>query len=333
MTEKKLESRTIGDKLISITAPAYNEVKCLEELCDRIKSSIEKITKTYEIVIVDNSSSDGSASLLRQLSANDPRIKYVRLSRNFGHFGGIIAGMEHCSGDIVITMDADLQHPPEVIPQFLEEWCKGYNIVGTKKRKSSKTNRLRHLFNQMCYNGLGKITGIPLTSHQSDFRLLDRSALSALLSLPEKDKFLRGLVHWIGFTQTHIEYEVEPRRSGRTKISVISEMSFAINGMISFSILPLRLLSILGFSVAFLSFLGALVTLVGWLAGLYETPDPGWLTLAVGIYFIGGVHLIGIGFLGEYVGQTLKETRRRPSFIVVESTAQVARVRKTIKPS
>ena len=142
MTEEKIENRTIGDKLISITAPAFNEVKCLEELCDRIKNSIEKITKSYEIVIVDNNSSDGSASLLRQLSADDPRIKYVRLSRNFGHFGGIIAGMEHCSGDIIITMDADLQHPPKVLPKLLDEWCKGYNIVGTRKRKSDRKRAL-----------------------------------------------------------------------------------------------------------------------------------------------------------------------------------------------
>jgi len=319
--DNQLKNRSIGDKIISITAPAFNEAESLEELCKRIRISIEKITENYEIVIVDNDSSDCSLEILRRLGTEESRIKYVKLSRNFGHYGGIIAGMEHCSGDIIITMDADLQHPPEVLPNLLEEWCKGYNIIGTRKKKSKKTSALRHSFNQMCYKGLGRVIGFPLTSHQSDFRLLDRSAMRAIILLPEKDKFLRGLAHWIGFTQTSIEYEVEPRRFGKTKISVLSELSFAINGMISFSVFPLRFVSIMGFIVAFSAFFGALITLVGWLSGIYETPRPGWLTIAIGVYFIGGVQLIGIGLLGEYLGQTLKETRKRPSFVVVESTA------------
>jgi len=335
LSEKNSKNRTLDDKLVSITAPAYNEAKCLGELCVRIQESVEKITDNYEIVIVDNDSGDGSLSLLRQLGADNPRIKYVRLSRNFGHQGGIIAGMEHCAGDIIITMDADLQHPPEVIPSLLHEWCLGYNVVGTKKKKSNKTSALRHLFNRTCYKGLGFLIGFPLSSHQSDFRLLDRSAMMALLSLPEKEKFLRGLAHWIGFTQTSVEYEVSPRFSGKTKISVLSELSFAINGMVSFSILPLRFLSIFGIVVAFGAFMGAIITLFGWLFGIYETPPPGWLTIAIGVYFIGGVQLIGMGFLGEYLAQTLKETRRRPSFIAVESTTQKtdAQVHKEFTPT
>lgn len=322
--DNKLKNRSIGDKIISITAPAFNEAESLEELCNRIKISLENFTKNYEIVIVDNDSSDNSAQLLHQLATVDSRIKYVRLSRNFGHYGGIIAGMEHCSGDIIITMDADLQHPPEVLPNLLDEWCKGYNIVGTRKRKSRKTSALRHSFNQMCYRGLGRIIGFPLTSHQSDFRLLDKSAMRAIIALPEKDKFLRGLAHWIGFTQTSIEYEVQPRQFGKTKISILSLLSFAINGMISFSLFPLRIVSIMGLLVAFSAFFGAIITFIGWLSGIYETPPPGWFTIAIGVYFIGGVQLIGIGLLGEYLGQTLKEARKRPSFVVVESTARNA---------
>ncbi len=325
MTSVNLKTRTLKDRLISITAPAFNEQESLGELCKRVKKSIDPLTDNYEIIIVDNNSSDGSLALLRSLSASDSRIKYVRLSKNFGHFGGLIAGMEHCSGDIIITMDADLQHPPEMIPKFLAEWCNGYNVVGTRKKKNSRTGKLRHFFNQIYYKGLGRVIGFPLIDHQSDFRLLDRSALLALISLPEKNKFLRGLTHWVGFAQTSIEYEVEPRRFGKTKINIFSLFSFAISGLVSFSIFPLRLLSLFGFSVAFAAFLFAIVTLVGWLIGIFPTPDRGWLTLAIGIYFIGGVQLIGMGLLGEYIGQTLRETRARPAFIVEESTTQVVK--------
>ena len=189
MISESVKTRDLSDQLISITAPAYNEYDSLIELCNRIQECLNPLTTNYEIIIVDNHSTDGSLELLRKMVASDSRLKYVRLSKNFGHFGGIIAGMEHCSGDIIITMDADLQHPPEVIPEFLSQWCQGYNVVGTRKRTNTQSSKIRHLINQACYKGLGWLIGFPLIDHQSDFRLLDRAALSSILALPENVNF------------------------------------------------------------------------------------------------------------------------------------------------
>lgn len=308
--------RSLAGKLISITAPALNEGQNIETLCLRIASALAPLTETYEIIIVDNASSDDSMATLRRLCKEDPRIKFVLLSRNFGHQGGILAGMHHCAGDIVVTMDADLQHPPEVIPQLLREWEKGYDVVGTQKRATAYTHPLRKMFNTIFYKGVGKSIGIPLTQHQSDFRLLDRTALNALLSLPEREKFLRGLSHWIGFSQSSIEFDPAPREHGETKFRFLGLVAFAIHGVVSFTVLPLRAFTVLGLIVSALALTNAAYLLIDWTLGASQEPPPGWLTLATGVYFLGGLQLMGIGVLGEYLALNLTETRRRPSFIV-----------------
>lgn len=311
--------RSLAGKLISVTAPALNEEDNLEALCQQIAEALSPLTENYEIVIADNASSDNSHALLQRLSAKDPRIKYVRLSRNFGHQGGLIAGMHHCAGDIIITMDADLQHPPKVIPELLEQWQKGFDVVGTQKQAVGYTTPLRLLLNHIFYKVVGRSTGIPLTQHQSDFRLLDRAALNALLALPEREKFLRGLCHWIGFRQTSVEFKPSARQFGRTKFRFMGLMAFAIHGVVSFSVLPLRLFTITGLIVAALALGNAAYLIFDWLFGLSTEPPAGWLTLATGVYFLGGLQLVGIGVLGEYLALTLVESRRRPSFIVADA--------------
>ncbi|HAD88146.1 MAG TPA: glycosyltransferase [Rhodospirillaceae bacterium] len=312
--------RSIAGKLISITAPALNEGENLAALCRRITAALTPITHNFEIVIADNASSDDTLPQLRRLSAEDPRVKYVRLSRNFGHQGGLIAGMHHCAGEIVITMDADLQHPPEVLPKLLERWEEGFDVVGTRKRPSGYTNPVRQVLNSVFYRVVGKSIGIPLTQHQSDFRLLDRAALNALLALPERQKFLRGLSHWIGFPQTSIEFEPSARQFGKTKFRFLGLLAFAIHGVISFSVFPLRLFTVIGMIVAALALGNAAYLIVDWLTDASGEPPPGWLTLATGVYFLGGLQLVGIGVLGEYLALTLVESRRRPSFIVAEAS-------------
>ncbi|PIW26380.1 MAG: glycosyltransferase [Rhodospirillales bacterium CG15_BIG_FIL_POST_REV_8_21_14_020_66_15] len=315
--------RPLAGKLISITAPALNEVENLRPLCARIKAALEPLTDNFEIVIVDNASKDGSADLLRELSAEDPRIKFVLLSRNFGHQGGLIAGMCHCAGDLVITMDADLQHPPEVIPDLVDKWRQGFDVVGTQKRPTDYTNPFRRSANALFYKVVGKIIGIPLSQHQSDFRLLDRCALDTLLALPEREKFLRGLTHWIGFRQTSVLFNPAPREHGQTKFRFFGLVAFAIHGLVSFTVLPLRLFTIVGIFMAFLALLNAGYLVFVWIFGASNEPPPGWLTLATGVYFLGGLQLMGIGVLGEYLALTLEEARRRPTFIVADANTKM----------
>lgn len=313
------KQRDINNKLISITAPALNEGDNLEDLFERIIKAIEKITKNFEIVIVDNGSSDKSRELLKSYSSKDDRIKYVFLSKNFGHQGGLIAGMAHCSGDIIITMDADLQHPPEVIPELLEKWKEGYDVVGTIKHSNDYTHPIRRISNRIFYKLIGIFTGIPLSQHQSDFRLLDKKALDALLSLPEREKFLRGLSYWIGFNQTSISFYPSARSQGDSKFNTWKLIGFALHGVISFTSIPLRIFTFIGFFIAIISMINAGYIFFDWLFNKDGISPPGWLTLATGIYFLGGIQLIGLGVVGEYLAQNLVETRKRPSFIVQET--------------
>jgi polyisoprenyl-phosphate glycosyltransferase len=321
------QPRNLSDKLISITAPAFNEEENVKELCESIRSNLTPISENYEIVLVDNGSTDQTLAIIKEMAINDARIKYVSLSRNFGHQGGLLAGMHHCLGDIVITMDADLQHPPKVLPELLDKWCEGYDVVGTTKRSTNYTGIGRIILNNIFYKYVGHSIGIPLSQHQSDFRLLDKTALNALLSLPEKEKFIRGLTYWIGFRQTSLEFEPAIRMRGKTKFNFLGLITFAIHGLVSFSSLPLRIFTIIGLVIALAAFINAGYFFLSWIFNNDSSAPPGWWTLAAGIYFLGGLQLVGIGVIGEYLAQNLIETRRRPSFIVKESTASSLEVK------
>lgn len=316
-----VKRRISSEVLISVTAPAFNEELNLRLFCERLKKNLDPITVNYEIIIVENGSTDDSYALLRELSREDSRVKYVQLSRNFGSQGGLIAGMTHSTGDVVITMDADLQHPPEVIPRLIDCWCEGFDIVGTRKKSVEYTGRIRRWTSRLFYRVMSDVTGLSLSDQQSDFRLLDRVALDAILALPEKDKFLRGLSNWVGFRQTSIDYVPEVRKFGYTKFGFLSLIAFALHGLVSFTALPLRIFSFVGLLVSLFALLNALYLLCIWLFDIGSEPPSGWLTLGTGIYFLGGLQLLGIGMLGEYLAQNLIESRRRPNFIVLESTA------------
>ena len=314
------KKRTLEGKLITITAPAWNENDNLTELCNQIIHYVKKKTNNYEVIIVENGSSDKSLELLKNLNKKNKKIHYIKLSRNFGYYGGLVAGMEYSSGDIVITMDADLQHPPDLIPTMIEKWEEGFDIVGTIKIKNIQYGRLRSFFNFIYYKTLEIFSGISKEYHNSDYRLLDRKALNSLISLPEKQKYLRGLTSWIGYNSIIIPFKVPLRFAGDSKYSIIGLFSVAVSGILSFSIIPLRLISLLGLIISIICSIITFYTLLDWYFVISNKPPPGWMTLLVGIYFIGGIQLISIGLLGEYLGQTLTETRKRPSYIIDETT-------------
>ena len=308
---------------LSVVFPVYNEEENLGPLYHRVVAALAtKDVNNYELIFVDNGSYDRSLEIIKTLVERDVRVRYVSLSRNFGYQGGLFAGMSYARGEAVITMDADLQHPPELLPEMIALWGNGFEVVFTTKRNYHLSGwRYRQV--QIFYWVISKISGVKLSFGQSDFRLLDRKVVDTLLSIREYRKFLRGMVDWVGFRQAALEYDVANRHSGQSKFSYRSLMSFALDGILSFSSLPLRWILLAGIILASLSFLYTLFALILGVFvffGLWDVAPPGWATLAVAITFLGGTQLIAVGVLGEYIGRIYEQIKGRPVFIVRETS-------------
>ncbi|MBF0139227.1 MAG: glycosyltransferase family 2 protein [Magnetococcales bacterium] len=313
----------IPSPLLSVVVPLYNEEDNVGELYQRLRHVMQEMQQNYELVLVDNGSVDQTLSLIKALRRDDPHVHYVSLSRNYGHQGGLMAGLHRASGDVVISMDGDLQHPPELIPQLMQKWREGYEVVFTLKREDPSQSHRRRWINQTFYRFISYLSGLNLTGGQSDFRLMDRRALDAMNSLPEYGKFLRGLSHWIGFRQIGVVFDVDERFAGHSKFQFSELLRFGLSGIFSFSVVPLRVFSILGLVMAFLSLLHVVYSLSRaiYLDLIGSPVVAGYPTLVTGIFFLGGLQLIGIGLLGEYVGRVLDEVKQRPLYIVRESSA------------
>lgn len=307
-----------SNPLVSVAFPVFNEAENLETLHAEVTRALEMTGLAFELIFVDNGSTDASLSIIKRLSETDPRVEFVSLSRNFGHQGALLAGISHAQGEAVITMDADLQHPPALLPDMVRLWQEGFEVVFTRKRRYPvRGMRLRQV--KLFYWLMSKWSGLHLAFGQSDFRLLDRKVFEVFLRMPEARKFLRGLVEWVGFRQTGLEYDPLPRHAGESKFPFRALVSFAVDGIISFSLLPLRWSLGLGFIVASMSFVyGIAMVVMGLLnyAGMSVPLPPGWATLVVSILFLSGIQLIAIGMLGEYVGRIFEQTKGRPEFIV-----------------
>jgi polyisoprenyl-phosphate glycosyltransferase len=313
-------------RLLSVVTPAYNEAEGLPQLVKELGGVLPALADDHEIIVVDDGSTDDTEAVLARLHAADGRIRYLSLSRNFGHQPALLAGLEHARGDVVVTMDADLQHPPELLPEMVERWRSGDDVVYTTKAHASRSLSFqRRLLMRVGYAVLRFVSGMKLEFGQSDFRLLDRAVVDALVSMPERDKFLRGLVDWIGFRQTGIEYEPRARFAGTEKYTFRQLLRLVTTGVFSFSILPLRLFTMFGMTIALLSMAyGVVAVIAGAYALIAHDPTvspPGWATLAAAITFLGGIQLIGIGLLGEYLGRVYDETKARPTYVVRAGSA------------
>jgi dolichol-phosphate mannosyltransferase len=308
--------------MISVISPIFNEADNLEELYRRVKGALESINEEFEFILVENGSTDRSLEIIKSIRAQDSRIKFISLSRNFGHQGAILAGLHFASGDAVISLDGDLQHPPELIPELIALWRKEYDVVFTTKRLGKEEKGVNLLAKRGFYKFISSIADVKLTYGQSDFRLLDRKVVNVLLQFSERNKFLRGIVQWVGFSQIGIEYEVSPRKRGESKFSLRNYLSFAFDGIFSFSIIPLRIFLWLGLTVAgFCGLYAIYYFIMGMITLLYPERNllpPGSATITVSILFLGGVQLIGIGCLGEYIGRIYSQVKERPDFIVRE---------------
>jgi polyisoprenyl-phosphate glycosyltransferase len=300
----------------SIVAPVYNEVQGLERFHERCSSVIASTGQACELVYVDDGSRDGSWEVLESISARDPQVRLVRLSRNFGHQVAISAGLASATGDTVTVIDADLQDPPEAIPIMIDRWRDGADIVYAVRSMRKGDSRFKLASATAFYRVLRWLAEVEVPIDAGDFRLMSRRAVEALLDMPEHDRYMRGMVAWIGYETATVEYERDARIAGETKYPLSKMIRLALDGIIGFSMRPLRLATWLGLLVSVVAF--ALVVILVVLRSLGHVPVQGWTSLAVLVLLIGGVQLVTIGVMGEYIGRIYNEVRGRPLFLIRE---------------
>jgi len=299
---------------ISIIVPIFNEENNLEELFNRLVSSVSNITANYEIIFVNDGSSDSSINKIIEFAKVNKSIRYISFSRNFGHQVAISAGIDKCKGKTVVIIDGDLQDPPELIPDLYAKYQEGYNVVYAKRKSRKGESFLKKLTAKMFYRILSRITSIEIPLDTGDFRLFDDKILKNLRIMPEKHKFIRGQISWLGFKQTFIEYDRDSRKHGETKFTYRKMANFAVDGITSFSSFPLKIVTFLGFSVSFIALLIILYALYS--KFIMDRVITGWTSLLISSMFIGGVQLISIGIIGEYISRINSEVKNRPLYII-----------------
>ena len=313
-----------GVPMLSIVVPCMNEEAVLFETHQRLVQVLHGAGIFFELVYVDDGSTDSTPSILRALQQQDTRVRVIRFSRNFGHQIAITAGLEHAGGDAVVVIDADLQDPPEVIMEFLKKWEEGNEVVyGVRTERDGET-AFKLWTAKIFYRFINRLSDTRIPLDAGDFRLLDRNVVDALLSMPERDRYVRGMISWLGFSQCAVPYRRAARTAGVTKFSLWRMLHFATDGVVSFSVLPLRLASWTGFLASGLALLG--ITAVVFekylhVAGLVH----GWSSTVIAVLFMGGVQLVCLGIIGEYVGRAYGEVKRRPLYIVQERIGFEAR--------
>jgi polyisoprenyl-phosphate glycosyltransferase len=297
--------------LVSVVAPVYNEEDLLDEFYARTCAALTGLP--FELVLVDDGSTDGTPLRLEQLAASDPRVRVVFLSRNFGHQTALTAGLDHARGDAVVMLDADLQDPPELITTMLDHWRAGCDVIYAVREHRQGESRFKLSTAKWFYKLFDKLAQVELQSNSGDFRLLDRRPLDALLSMRERNRFLRGMTVWVGYTQAAVPYRRDSRYAGETKYTVSKMLRFSLDAISSFSHRPLQLATLLGFAISTLAFVAIPVVIVLRILGSYL---PGFSALTIVVLLLGGIELIAIGIIGEYVGRIYDEVKGRPLYLV-----------------
>lgn len=300
----------------SIVVPVYNEENVLTEFYNRATSVLKSMEGRYEIIFINDGSIDSSLNILKELHAKDSYVKVINFSRNFGHQLAITAGMDKSRGNAVIVMDSDLQDPPEVIMNLVEKWREGYDVVYAIRETRKGETLFKKLTATFFYRLIKKITNEDIQADVGDFRLMDKKVIRALQTIREKHRFIRGLVSWVGFKQTGITYIRNERFAGETKYPFKKMLKFAIDGITSFSFLPLQLAMYAGVIISFLSFVcGLYILCLRIITGQFI---PGIAGILVSVLFLGGIQLLFLGLIGEYIGRMYDEIKRRPLYIVQE---------------
>lgn len=303
--------------LISVIVPCYNEEQVIVETNRQLVAALAALDELdFEIVYVDDGSADKTVELLRAIQNGDKHARVVLLSRNFGHQLAVSAGLEHAAGDAVVIIDADLQDPPEVIPEMVARWRDGYHVVYGMRTDRPGETAFKLWTAKLFYRFINRLSKVQIPLDVGDFRLLDRKVVDVLLAMPERDRFLRGMVSWIGFRQVAVMYARAERRAGESKYPLLKMLQFAADGVLSFSLTPLRMALWVGFLSIGLAFAGILYALI---IRLY-TNDwvRGWTSIFTAVLFIGGAQLVTLGIIGEYIGRIYAEVKRRPLYVVEE---------------
>jgi polyisoprenyl-phosphate glycosyltransferase len=302
---------------LSVVAPVFNEEAILHELYRRLSAVLDGAGLDWELVLINDGSRDRSPEIMRELHAADPRVKVINFARNFGHQVAITAGADYASGEAVAIIDADLQDPPEVLLDLLAKWREGYEVVYAVRSERKGETFFKEFTAKAFYRIIYKITDISIPMDTGDFRLMDRKVVQALRTMREKHRFMRGMSVWVGFKQTGVHYVRAERYAGVTKYPLKKMLKFALDGITSFSYLPLQLATYIGFVAAGLAVLGILATIILRLTGSHAF--YGQATTLVAVLFLGGVQLISLGIIGEYLGRIYDEVKGRPLYIVREA--------------
>ena len=304
---------------LSVIIPIYNEEMNLVPMNNRIIAALLPLQLHYEIIYVNDGSKDNSLPIIMGLSEENASVKYIDFSRNFGHQIAISAGLEHAVGERIVIMDGDGQDPPELIPELLKKSLEGFEVVYAKRKKRKGESFLKKLTAKLFYRFLANITQIEIPLDTGDFRLIHRKVQKVLLNMPEQHKYLRGQIAWIGFNSTFVDYDREERMGGNTKFTYGKMMRFATDGISGFSNWPLKVATMLGFAVSGIAFMLIIYSLYQKFFGFTEV---GWTSLHISVLFLGGVQLLGIGILGEYLGRVSENVKNRPTYIVKNSNIQ-----------
>jgi glycosyltransferase involved in cell wall biosynthesis len=299
---------------LSLVIPVYNEAESLPDLYRRLKRVLDELGETYEIILVNDGSNDGSLAAMLHLREQDRNVKIVDLSRNWGHQLALSAGLDYARGQAVITMDGDLQHPPEEIPRLVEKWREGYEVVQTVRESTADSGRFKRLTSAWYYGLFRAISQTGIQPGAADFRLLDSRPLAALQSVRERRRFLRGLIPWLGYRTTYVPYAAQRRFAGETKYSLPRMIRLALAGILSFSPFPLRLSLYFGLLLAFLNGIYALYILYAHI--FHNATVSGWTSLMLVVLFLSSAQFIILGILGEYVATVVEEVKQRPLYLV-----------------
>jgi polyisoprenyl-phosphate glycosyltransferase len=297
--------------VLTVTAPVLNEESTLEAFYGRVCEALRG--EDFELVMVDDGSTDGTGALLHRLASTDPRVRVVTLSRSFGYQAAVTAGLDHARGDAVVTIDSDLQDPPEVIPRLLEEWRKGAEVVYAVRQRRDGERWLKRASARWFTRLFLRLARLEVDPQVGDFRLLDRRAVDALREMPERSRFLRGMVVWVGYRQSSVPYERSPRHAGETRYRWPTLLRIALDALSGYSHAPLQLATVLGFAVSCLAFLGIPYVILQKALGLYV---EGVSTLLFAVLLLGGIQLITLGIIGEYISRIYDEVKRRPLYVV-----------------
>ena len=312
-----MKSEPNNKKILSIVIPCFNEEQVITEMLNRLNNLCDNILDLdIEIIFVDDGSKDNTLELLKSFAEKDNKIKIISFARNFGHQIAVTAGIDASLGDAVVLIDADLQDPPELIHEMIGKWKEGYDVVYATRSERAGESKFKIASAHVFYRLLNRISDIPIPLDTGDFRLMSRKIVNTLRAMPERDRFIRGMVSWSGFKQTSLPYKRDVRFAGQTKYPIKKMISFAFDGIISFSIKPLRIATSFGIISAFAALVGILLTLYQKI--FTDTWVEGWTSIIITILFLGGIQLICMGLIGEYIGRIYKEIKKRPHYIVDE---------------